>query len=272
MPTRRITIRVLGLPQDKGHVRLTEFIRQLESVKNALKHTERALTGSEDLLVYWRVVDLRHESPATVVLEEVAAKRDSRKSSAPPPVADEFIRTLREIARKAVLPDRQKDLSVLESYRELGALADSGIAGFNIRAGRRSIDIGERFRKNIDRIIGPDELIEGSISGVLEAINLHNTLRFNIYPEIGPKKVTCSFASELKGDVIRALDQYVTVAGTLRYKSWSPFPHAVDVKELEILPDEDTLPALAALRGIAEGATGDLSSEDFVRKLRDAEQ
>jgi hypothetical protein len=37
-------------------------------------------------------------------------------------------------------------------------------------------------------------------------------------------------------------------------------------------PPENELPSILALRGIAPDATGNLKSEDFVRRLRDAER
>src|SRR5688572_222760 len=100
MPARRIRIQVLGSREDKGHVRLSDFIRHLDLMRNALKQTERQITGEEGS-VYWRIIDLSHNSPATVVLEEVLRKpakgapRTGR--SAPPPVVERFIDTMREI-------------------------------------------------------------------------------------------------------------------------------------------------------------------------------
>ena len=38
-----------------------------------------------------------------------------------------------------------------------------------------------------------------------------------------------------------------------------------------MLPEDDELPSLLDLRGTAPDITGDLSSEEFVRRLRSAE-
>lgn len=282
MPARRIHLRTLGSTEDKGHVRLTEFIRQLELVRNALKQTEREMTGDEGR-VYWRIVDLSHDSPATVVLEEVVPKLSlkerrerqrltpaERKATERPPIIDEFINVMRGIRLNAAVPEGRRSLAVLESYRELSSVTDKHIASFQIEAKSKTVKIDDRFRKNIDAIIGPDEIMEGSLNGVVEAINLHNTLRFNLYPVVGPKKVTGAFPEHLKRKVIEAIDRYVRVEGTLRYKSWAPFPHAIDVTDIHVLPAEDDLPTLDSLRGIAPKATGTQSSEEFVLANRDA--
>jgi hypothetical protein len=277
MAARRIRIQAEGAPEDHGHLRFAEFIRQLDLLRNALKQTERLLTGGEPgATVYWRVIDLSHDSPVTIVLEEVVvtkAAKPAKRTDVPTrkraPVIEQFLSTIREIRTNATVPDARRDLPMLEAYRELASIAEQHVSTFTIEAQRKKVRIDERFRRNIDQIIGPDELLEGSISGVLEAINVHNTLRFNIYPIVGPKKVTGSFSPSLKADVIRAITRHVRVQGTLRYKSWAPFPHAIDAESIEILPEDDDLPTLAQLRGIAPHATGDLPSEAFVQAIRD---
>ena len=54
------------------------------------------------------------------------------------------------------------------------------------------------------------------------------------------------------------MDSQVTVYGVLRLKSWSPFPHAVDMQHIEVHPPADTLPTLGQLYGMAPGLTGDV--------------
>ena len=103
----------------------------------------------------------------------------------------------------------------------------------------------------IAKIIGPDQVYEGSVTGRLLAINLHNRTRFAVYPPAGPLKVTCSFSRALKPRVIAALDRNVRVIGRLKYKHWAPHPHAITVQDIEVFPPNDALPTLASLRGLA---------------------
>jgi hypothetical protein len=281
MPARRIKIRALGSDEDHGHLRFADFIKQLDLVRNALKQTERQMTGEEGR-VYWRVVDLRHSSPATVTLEEVLPRltvtkqrarekmtREQRQAEAAPPIIERFMTVMSQIRARATVPENRHDLSLLESYRELSSVTEQHVASFQIEAQRKRVKIDATFRKNIDTIIGPDELVEGSLTGMVEAINLHNTLRFNLYPIVGPKKVAGAFSADMKREVIEAIDRYVRIHGTLRYKSWAPYPHAIDVKSIEVLPHDDDLPTLGQLRGVAPEATSDMTSEDFVRAHRD---
>ncbi len=271
MAARRITIKVLGAEEDRGHVRLSEFIRQLDVIRAALRQTERHLAGSDESLVYWRVVDLRHESPATVVLEDVPVRRKGNAQTIPPRVVERFVHDLGEIRAGHAIPRKERDLALLESYRDVAGLVDRNVQTLTITGAKRTVKITPKFKDNLERIIGPDESAQGSISGVLEAINLHNALKFQIYPVVGASRVLCHFAEAQKAQVIAGLDKYVRVTGRVLYKSWSQHPHAVHVDQVEIFPPDDELPTLHSLRGTAPDATSGVPADVFIRERRDAE-
>ena len=48
-----------------------------------------------------------------------------------------------------------------------------------------------------------------------------------------------------------------------------PILHKIKVQEMEVFPPASTLPSLRDLYGIAPNATGDMTTEQFVRQLRD---
>jgi len=115
-----------------------------------------------------------------------------------------------------------------------------------------------------------DEMIESSTNGTLELLNINkkNSL-FNLYPVVGATKIICDFPSTLLQKAIAAIDHYVNVVGQYKYKSGQPHPYYVKVTDIEIYPDEKELPSLFDLRGIAPNASNNLSSEDFIREMRD---
>jgi len=283
MADNRVTIELLGALEDEGHVRLSVFIAQLEAVKSALRQTERLITGEDESSVYYRVVDLHHSSPAIVVLEAISsAHADSAVIPVTPRRARRrtntdysratvsgFFSSLKQIREKKTPP--RADLQALESYRNLSATFGKSVSGLRIINTQESVAIDDRFRSAIDDIIGPDELLTGAVVGMLERVNLHNTARFDIFPTIGPKQVTCDFKASLRGSVIAALDQYVSVRGVLRYKRLEDFPYAINADEIEILPPEDSLPSIFDLRGMTPDITGGLSTEEFIKGIRDGE-
>jgi len=115
-----------------------------------------------------------------------------------------------------------------------------------------------------------DEVIESAMNGTLELFNINkNNNLFNLYPVIGAQKIICDFPSSLLQKAITAMDHYVNVMGQYKYKSGHSYPYYVNVTDIEIYPDENELPSLFDLHGIAPNATNGLSSEDFVGGIRD---
>jgi hypothetical protein len=281
MPENRITVQLQGSFEDDWHVTLSAFLTQLEAIKAALKQTERLVSGEDEPSVYYRIVDLRHSSPATVVLEAVSRmnrpEQEAKKKTRPARRVDysqatvrQFFHSLKDIRERKQAPARA-DLQTLEAYRNLAGPLEKKVSGLKLIDSEDSVDIDRTFQSAIDEIIGPDELVEGTISGTLEKINLHNTTRFDIFPPIGPKQVGCDFKPSLKGEVIKAVDQYVCVGGKLRYKRLENFPYAINVESIEILPPENELPSLFDIKGMAPNLTEGKSALEFLEGIRDAE-
>ncbi|HQH81090.1 MAG TPA: hypothetical protein PK599_06840, partial [bacterium] len=72
-------------------------------------------------------------------------------------------------------------------------------------------------------------------------------------------------------EAIAAVGKYIEVRGELIYKSISQDPHKIAVEELIVLPSDNMLPSLRDLRGLIPNITGSLTSEEFVRKIRNAQ-
>lgn len=262
----RITVTIQGSPQDNGRVRLSEFIKQLEAVKSSLKQTERLITESDEAGLYYQIVELTYASPARVVIEPVATGPETVGLG--DRTVKQYASNLRQVARGR-RPARA-DLTALQSYQNLTSMLRQHVGKVTIKDGGKPILIDSKFTSKIAKIIGPDELAEGSMYGTLEWLNIHRNInRFHIYPTVGPDKIDCEFPSDIKPQVIAAIDKYVQVSGQLRYKHLEKFPYAINVEHIEVLPPENELPTLYDLRGIAPDATGDLSAADFVRTLRD---
>ena len=249
MAARIITIQIQGAPEDDYHVRLSDLLKKLESLRTALRQTEGLVTGDDSSIVEYRVVNLSHNSPATLVLEAVPIDPRMHRSIATTTV-NKFISNLNQILSKGKVSNKV-DSHTLESYRNL-ASSEQRITEFKITSNKQSIEIDNLFKEKVTEIIGEDETELGSVSGQLEWLNLHNNNTFHIYPTVGAKKINCSFRAALKAQVISAIDQHVRVFGELRYKKRDKFPYAMNVSDLEILPSDSELPTLASLKGIAK--------------------
>lgn len=252
---------------DCEDLRLDDFLDEMQKVKAALRETERFVSGREPSL-YLRIKGLHKSSPAKVILEAVSEADDDR---ADPRYASYVVRTLatnlRIISKKRRLPTKI-DVPVLDSYREMTAPIERHKLDVEIRVGNNAILINKRFREILDSIAGEDEFSYGSVSGKIEAINLHErNRRFIIFPVIGPSRVVGTFRSRDRKRFAEAVDRYVTVYGRLRYKTWDKFPYAINADSITV--HDAASPGLDALRGIAPDATGGLSSQEFVDRLND---
>jgi hypothetical protein len=264
--SRRLTIQLVGSVADRQNVRLTDFIEQLNNVKRALWETEIAVSGKTESAIDYQIVGLSRNSPATVVLE--AIPHDKRDKVLIPTVIGSFATELKMIKEKGKLAT-EPELNRLIAIRKIGGKQNSNIEKVRIRVGRSVVTIDEVFNKKLDAILGPDEFAYGAVSGWLEVINLHEGNKFNLYPTIGARRVVGTFHSDLRPLVKEAIGCFVTTAGRLRYKGWSPFPHGISAESIDIHESDNTLPKLSDLRGTFTNVTGDLTSVEFVRRIRD---
>lgn len=133
------------------------------------------------------------------------------------------------------------------------------------------LDLTAKVGERIDDALAVDDECEGALIGMLEQINIHQGANtFHIYPEVGPRKVTCHFPFRLYDDAISAVGKKVEVSGTLKYRAHANFPHQIAVSDIDAYAPESDLPHWDDLLGRAPDATGGVPSEAFVRELRDA--
>ena len=268
--SNRITLTIVGLDKDNGDVELKAFLNQLDLFKKTLDETKRVLIGDDpaNKVAYFKLVDLTHKSPARLVFEAVPiTEKDTEKATA---LVDKLFNSIEEIDEGKI--PRGFDYQAFEAYKNLPKLVvTKRIERIAItRNGDKPKPI-ETLPGKIDVILGPDEVESGSATGRLEYLNLHGNLNvFNIYPPHRLPKIKCRFPKSLRADVIRAIDKNVMVFGEKKFKPniKDYHPYEMKAESIEILPDEN-LPKLGDLKGIAPKATGDKSSEEFIRGLRD---
>ena len=263
----RFVITVDGIPEEEGHVRIDDFIRQLQLFSSAIKKYDQHITRQHESTTYLRIVDLHHSSPAMVVVEPrpYDVKYDNTEL-----VAREFFSFLTEVSTPGTLI-RSVDSSVLESLQNMSRGLGRRFSYLSISRENEVVVMDNRFEQRVSECLEPEESYPGFFRGILEAINIHgNANVFRIYPDIGPTKITCYFPLELRNAAIEAIAHFVEVRGVVKYKGRATFPHAITVNEIKVFPDDSQLPTLLDLRGVAPDATGDLLSEEFVRILRNA--
>jgi hypothetical protein len=284
MPGTRIAVEIRGTPTDDEDVRFGNFIKQLTAIRKALTETERIVSYNvSKVSVDYRVVDLRHNSPSLVVLEEIPLSVVEDEISdiltldvlpdsvyQPGQVTDIFFRGIRDVTQGTAPPEF--DYYALQAFKEMAGLLSKGddISSVTIHYEDSSVDLLPSLPQVIDRILGPDVFESGSITGKIERLNIHAGQNvFTVYPTSKKPPLRCLFRKQLRNDVVAAVGKYVRVYGRLKYKLRDTNPYEMLAHEIELYPDESNLPSLSDLWGIAPNITGGKSSEDFIRDMRD---
>ena len=267
MAKNEIKVVIEGMPQDNGLVRVDAFVNGLNSITRAINRTDKTISGRGVTSFYLRITELSYKSPATVTMEAVPQNHDIDLRSQ---TIDKFYDTYESIQRGA-LAKKEIESILIEDMIEITKQIGKRINSIKITTDGHDLTLTKKFKAKMDLALAPEEKSSSFIRGMLEYINIHkNKNVFRIYPDIAPTKIICHFPEELRKDAIEAIGKYVEVKGELRFRSVSKHPHEIIVEEIEIFPPEEELPTLYELRGIAPDLTGELSSEQFVRKIRNA--
>jgi len=106
-----------------------------------------------------------------------------------------------------------------------------------------------------------------SVDGKLDVVNVHSRYRFSVFDELHFKEVRCHFPDHLLDAVKGNLGKRVTVIGDVKFDANTDRPISIMVEEIEPLDECDLKPKLfSEMRPI--NISGDLPSEDYVRRLR----
>jgi hypothetical protein len=108
----------------------------------------------------------------------------------------------------------------------------------------------------------------GSVTGNLETIEIHNGKNICYIYLYNNKRVKCKFPPELYEDIYKAFGRRVEIHGRLTSVESRPFPVLVEATEITVFPPEDTLPSILEMKGIANGALGDQTIEEYIWEIR----
>lgn len=260
---KQIKLTLDGPESEQGFIRLPDFLKWLENQHKTLVDFDKLISGQRSN--YFRITDLRRDSPSTVMVEVCPNEPNDDTSTV---LVDRYIGTVRDIAEGRVPPGMSVDM--LRDFRELARPIGKGLRSATIGYGDTEISLSSDFVSQIDSALSQIHRSIGSVEGTVERFNAHAGANvFYIYPSFGPSKVKCNFNEEQKQDAVDAILKDVRVVGELVYFRDEPFPHEINVLEIQTLEDED-IPDIETLRGVAPGATDELSSEAFIRRERDA--
>ncbi|MDO8421871.1 MAG: hypothetical protein Q7S99_06890 [Parvibaculum sp.] len=261
MKNDRITLVLEGLSEEEGRIRLGTFVSELQSLNAALTQISRDAIEGKPSTVF-EVAEISYNSPLRMVLTPKSS--DSQMAQI---VLDRFERVAAAVTTEANLDEFDSEL--LEDFRRLARPVGVGIKRATLFVNEKKFELNDDVAGRVTKALAVDDECYGSIEGMLEQINIHRGANtFHVYPDVGPRKISCHFPHRLFDDAVFAVGRRVEVFGILKYRRGAAFPYQIDVSDIEAFPPEDELPDWEDLRGRAPSATGALSSEAFVRELR----
>lgn len=159
--------------------------------------------------------------------------------------------------------------NAFDALKAFSAPVGRGIASARLSVLGKEVTVDIAARRRIEAAFGSDTSSEGTVDGMLEAVNLHGKKNaFALYPVVGAKRITCHFAEHLLPKVRPALGQYVSIQGELKYRWRERFPYEALATDLQILPDWDEQPSFEEIIGLAPKAANGIASEEFTRLVR----
>jgi hypothetical protein len=261
----RIELIMEGLAEDEGRVRLNVFMAQLQKLGAALTKLDRESNDGKIGNIF-QIAELSYSSPVRVVLQ--AKPLDSFRDTGHL-VVEGLKRVTDAIVSGADLSGL--DAELLEDIKGLATPIGKTVRNTTLVFNGSVVDLTPRLAHHLEDALAVEDECEGSLEGDLDQINVHQGANiFHIYPHVGPRRVTCHFPARLFDDAVAAVGRRIEVYGILKYRSKAPFPHQIDVAGIEAIAPDNELPDWEDLRGRASDATGQLSSEAFIRELRDA--
>jgi hypothetical protein len=261
MKTKQLTLKLVGPDEQQGQLDLDDFTAFCDRVRRCLRRLEHIVGQQSQAAkrVRYRIVRLATESPATIMLEAVSPSIDPKRGEQ---AIGLFCETVERLQTGRDVDSRVGTLEI-EAFGELleGKAKEVWIDGVHLTS---------KYTDSVKRLLSSVIPSEGSVTGMLERLNVHGKNEFILYPPIGDWQIDCHFPVGLLDQVREAIKRNITVQGMLYGQPDRPYPDRVRVRSIEIHPRDSELPTLSELRGsFGSDCTGGLSAVNFIRSLRD---
>ncbi len=262
----KLTLKVEG---ERGQVLLQDVLGRFKSSLAILRELDSALSGRPRGALDWYVEDL--SANGKLVAEIFSTPKTGKYEDIGPEVTHQFIRGLGVVEQEPGVPPFFSESAVANVERLAAGLGKRGAMGFGAQSTpQESVRITHQAALNAGQAIKPRFKAIGSIAGTLEAISLHNRDRFNVYEAVTGTAVRCYFERDKYLEIVRnALGHRVRAYGVIARNARGDALR-LDMRDLEILPEDSKLPTIRDIFGIAPDFTEEMTSCEYVRWLREA--
>lgn len=259
MPNLRFTLKAEG-GEDEA-VNADDFSGFLTSLLRCLKALENETNAQAP--VEYKVVDLEIGS-ATIELQPVSTGDLDRSAVE---VASSFEEGFAALQRDEIRSTRFS-MDTKSKFLELGKPLRRATRAIEFTSSSADLVLTRRVPLRELPTPRTEAVSRGSLKGNVDALNVHSSPIFYVYPRSGATRVRCSFDPELLDELRQAIKRSTTVFGLVEYEVGNAFPAKIYVDRIEINPPDSDLPTLASLWGAAPDLTGGLATQEFLDSIR----
>jgi len=262
MPPAPLTIKF----GDKNtYMSVATVAQALESALEMLRSLEEdfAPRGSE---VRWEIVRASMQSPLTLTFRPSVRGKPAKGIGNR--IAKACVSGIEEMEKEPTLPKHFKE-ETLDAVQKLIKTVNDDGGKVTLSSNGKKVSPGGEVVRNIHSVIERVRRYTdyGTIEGELQTVSVRGREHFLIYETFTDNKVTCSVTQEQFQQWMHLLGKRVAITGPIRYQNHKP--QTVNVEEVRVLRSSSELPQLADIPPI--DITSGLSSEDYVRRMRDAQ-
>ncbi len=158
----RITLSFDGMENENGHIRLNDFIAELGRFVEIARQAEEVVAGKKERSVYYRIIDLKHSSPATITLESCLKdpKTDIREQ-----ILNEIAETMNSLITGKEIKGSEK-FYLVESIRNFAEPIGKNLSRLNLSFNQNKIDLDREFKAKANLYVAPEESCKSSFRGM----------------------------------------------------------------------------------------------------------
>lgn len=242
-----------------------------EALENALEMLRSV--GQEfapaGMLVRWEVVGASLRSPLTLDFAPSVNGEATISAAVGKKIGKACVRGLEKLEKSPALPQHFNEEGILAAQKLMRVVQKDGtriaVASYRMKDVAPTAAAVEHIRQVVDK--ARIYIDYGTIEGRLEEVSVHGGAHFAIWEVLTGYRIECAVTLERLEEAKALLGQRVAVSGRVRYRNH--IPKSIQVENIRRLRDAKELPQLKDMPAI--DITGGLSSEEYMRRMRDAQ-
>ena len=249
-----------------GSITLSGFLGQLEDHLSMLQEYDMAISHERHSTLEWLITKV---SSGSLILETESRSTLPEKDFGND-VIEAYFTGWGRIEHEGSSPPYLSEKGMVAARRIVQRIGKDGMTGVAISSSHRRITLAASAFENVERLVSKIDESPGSAEGTLETVSIHGSSRFTIYHSRTKKAIRCDIpkGSDLLDQAKEALGSRVLVAGILHTNVCGE-PLRILANTLRVFPENRELPSIASLGGRYPELTGDVTTSDFIRSIRD---